>query len=268
MTDSPAQLPATVAVALIVDCQTLDETPQPHRVWVHRDGTVTVPDHQELETQAEQVVSALGGDIPSACSYWLHAPKLKANAPVIPDRASWRIADTEMVSTKSTWTLLTGILGEQVRAALDPVAALAHVQAYLLAGGLPDDPVTHLGYLMAPWTRSGGYRRLRATTPEELQAMLAAGVPITRAASACALDASAQDSAAAMKELARLNLPADTWILMLHALPGAQAVQLLRALPADSGKQLAADLRSLGAHLQGTPVPTRGDIPALLSAAQ
>lgn len=241
--------PAHVVAELVVGCADLDGTQVAHRVWITRTGAVLTPDHASSE---EDVLTALGGHLTHPCAYWLAVPRLTqdtAGTPLTPPaRDTWTFTDTDPLWTqKATWAALTGLLGTPTFTMLDPTLALTHIRAFLAqrAAVLPEDTASHLGYLQAPWTRAGGYRRTRPTTAAELAALLAAGIPVTRVASAAALGATPIEAVRALTALTRLGLPADTLINLLYALPPDRAADLAERLSQDTAAVLAANLTRL-----------------------
>lgn len=253
MSELTASLPANVIAEITAPCRILEGAVEAHRLWIHRDGNVETPDHnREDNGHIEEVVEALGGATFSTCSYWKTAHGFTSGSGVesdkIPDRSTWRFTHTSLWTARGMWTANSAILGVPCVVPNDPVAVLAYTQTYLRVGGeLPDDPVTHIGYLTAPWSRAGGWRRQTHVSPNHLEALLAAGIPVSRAASAAALDLPGEAAQAAVGAIRKLGLPVDFLINILHALPATRALAVLHATPTNRANNLVSNLSRLGA---------------------
>lgn len=252
MSAAEISLPASVIAEITAPCRILEGEIQMHRIWIHRDGNVETPDHEgKNHGNIEEVVEALGGDTFSTCGYWKAAHGFTSGSGVesegIPDRSAWRFTYSSFWTARGMWTANSAILGVPCVVPNDPVAVLAYTQVYLRNGGeLPDDPVTHIGYLASPWSRAGGWRRSSQVSPSHLEALLAAGIPASRAASTAALDLPAEAAQAAVSGIRRLALPLDFLVNLLHALPATRALAVLHATPANHANTLVLNLSRLG----------------------
>lgn len=243
--------PADVAAELLLPCAHAGGDEETHRVWVLRDGGISTPDHF---SEQEEVIAGLGGLNTHPCAYWQAVPLLLKGGSThqgavsripTPDQSRWQFASDTAWTPKAQWSAVTGVLGIVTFSLLHPPTVLAHAQAYRESGGLPDDPVAHIGQLESPWTRQVGYRRTRATTPEEVRGMLSAGVHFSRVAALAALDVTAAQAAEGLESLARLGLPADVLVNLATALPAERAISLLGRLTSAQGESVLVNLPKL-----------------------
>lgn len=249
-------IPATVSAELSVQCGGLDRAYSPHRIWIHRDGNVTTPDHSvSLDTDAEQVAYILQNHPEHTCGYWRFIPQMVKESKTIhlPNVETWHFVECDLWTVKATWTAVSGLLGLGVHTGIDPISVLEYVKVYQSHGKIPSEPLTHLEYLLTPWIREGGHRRSRATTPEELNSLLVAGIPVDRAASAAALDIDGVTAKEVVKHLNQFGLPPDTILQLSYALPPRQIPSLLDHLDLEKGKHITARLSALSVALKENP---------------
>lgn len=263
----PAALPATVSAQVTGECEGPGRAGLRHRVWIHRDGRITAPDHL-ADTDAEQVAKALGDQQANFCHHWLRlndsaGPNVKAmNGETHPSLLTWEMTHETFWTPKAQWAALAGILNSFTFQAMNPQTALMHAQAYVgSAGRLPSRASDHLVWLATPWHRQqGGYRRCRATTPAELTALLAAGVPLDDAATFAVLDVEAATAQQAIRRLRDWGQPADLFVRLCYALPPAEAQTMIKALPDDRGRRLPSILSALNSALLDNPDWTHQDV--------
>jgi hypothetical protein len=210
-------LAASVVAQLSVDCHSnYADTPTRHRIWIHRDGSVTVPDHK---VTAEDTFTALGGVLEHPCAYWSRASK-SANETLEAGKApavlTWTVDHVASAWTsKSMWTFHQALLGQSWADRMDPQTSLAFVQTYLAHGNLPTDLVRQLLTLHDPAARGTGFRRQRPATPEELSRLLDCGVPTHLAADFAACDFDDATATQALAQAQRLGLKPD---IIIHIL--------------------------------------------------
>jgi hypothetical protein len=260
-------IPATVAAEVTGDCEGPGRASVRHRVWVHRDGTISAPDH-DADSAAEQVARALGDEQTHFCQFWVRLNK-SAERPTrslsgIPHRTlpSWRMTYESFWTPQGAWAALTGILNSITFSPINPASALAYAQAYIaVAGRMPDQAFEHLAILATPWVRQhGGYRRRHAVSAEELRALLNAGVPVDNAAVFAALDLTSEQARSGIQALRAWGHPPDLLIRLCYALPPAPAIEVLRGLGPERGKRLPSLLTDLAAFLEKTPDLTEENV--------
>lgn len=240
--------PAHVSAQLSVRCVTPDGSHRRHRIWIARDGSVSTPDHDDPN---DSVITALGGKLTHPCSYWTAAgqatvPALPAGA-TPPGMKDWQF-DGLVTSwtSRSVWTAVSAIAADLTFTSLDPVACLAFAQVFTRHGGeLPNRFPEHVQQLLTPSNRPAGFRRTRATTAAELEALLDAGMPPHNAASAAALDFDAATIRQALHETARLNAPPDFILLVGSVLRPTETVELMSRLDRGSVARAVSMLPSL-----------------------
>lgn len=221
-------LPATLAAEIVAPCNNGER----HRIWVHRDGTVTTPDHSQQDT--DDVARALGHTPSHPCARFQNASN---TTPPQPDRRGIaRLAPPNLdgwcVTTSRTWTALacwttnSAIIGAPTREKFPPTLTLAYLQAYQEHHATPHDLSTHLRYLISPWSRITGWRRTSTVEPEELRAILRAGIPGERAATALTLGLTAATATEITARLGSTPERATEMLLLLaHAMPPMDALQ-------------------------------------------
>lgn len=260
-------IPATVTAEITGECEGPGRTGLRHRVWIHRDGSITAPDHLS-DTDAEQVAKALGDQQANLCHHWLRlndsaGPRAKTtNGEPHQSLLTWQMPYETFWTPKAQWAALAGILNSITFQPMSPKAALAHAQAYVgAAGRLPSRASDHLVWLSTPWNRQqGGYRRRRATTPAELTALLAAGVPLDDAAIFAVLDIEADTAQQAIRRLRDWGQPPDLFVRLCYALPPTEAQTLIKVLPDDRGHRLPSILSALNSALLDNPDWTHQDV--------
>jgi hypothetical protein len=264
-------IPATVAGEIRAECEGPGRNALHHRVWIHRDGSVSAPDHHE-DTDAEQVAKALGDQQVNFCHHWLRlndsagrSGKFSHGEPHI-SLATWDFSYESFWTPKSQWTALAGILNSVSFQPMNPKMALAYAQAYTsVKGKLPSRASDHLAWLATPWARQqGGHRRCRATSAAELASLLSVGVPLDEAAAFAALDIDSDIAQEAIQTLRQWSQPPDLFVRLCYALPPQEALDVLVRLPEHRGKRLPSLLTDLASALPQHPGWTEADIGSFL----
>lgn len=234
-TDS-STLPITVSAQFTVTCKELDTEPARHRILVHRDGKVSCPDHT---SPVEAVMKALGGNINNTCSYWQAVgdavPFTPGNALTDqagpPEMMSWQYDGIVTTWTnQARTTAIAAILGRTYQGSLDPEKALPLQQTFIKNDQLSSDSRNLISQLITPQERPSGYRRPRATTPEELNDLLSLGFGARTAVDLACLDFDKTAAKKALKEVSRLRLPADMIPHLGQVFTPTQTVQILSHL--------------------------------------
>lgn len=249
-------IPATVSAELTARCGGLDRAYDTHRIWIHRNGTVTTPDHSvSLDTDAEQVAYILQNHPEHTCGYWRLIPQIVKESKIVhlPDTRTWVFTYCDLWTVKATWTAVSGLLGSGVHTEIDPVSVLEYVKVYQSHGKMPSEPITHLTYLLAPWHREGGHRRSRITDSVELEQLLEAGIPVDRAASAAALDIDGATAKEVVKQLNHFGLPPDIILQLSYALPPHEIPELLSHFTSETGRHITNRLSALTVALKENP---------------
>lgn len=244
-----SNLKSNIAVELTVDCGTIEEPSQRHRVWVTRSGQVLTPDHH---SDSEAVLVALGGRLTNACAYWKAIPlcldsKSEQVSLKVPDMKNWIISDNPFWSTKACWVAVSAIAGTAAYTQINPEIALYHAKVFQRYDytGNNQSLVNELDYLQFPAHRAGGFRRNRITTVEELEALIDSGLPINRVATAAALDLKAEQIARAIEVLKEFRLPLDLIVNIGYSLPGERIKLFAERLDADKANALSSRLSRL-----------------------
>ncbi len=209
-------LSVTVSVQFTVGCREIDtDSLAQHRILVHRNGVVTCPDHV---SSAEAVMEALGGRVDTTCSYWqavgdsrpfpsdyLLPPPMSP-----PELLTWRFDNVVTSWTnQARTTAVAAILGRTYGGSLDPEKVLPLQKVFIKNNQLASDSKTLITQLLTPQERASGYRRSRATTPEELNELLMLGLRPRTAVDLACLDFDGVTVRKALKEISRLRIPAD-----------------------------------------------------------
>lgn len=244
-------LPSNISVELSVDCQPIGEPMQKHRVWITRRGEVFTPDHHNT---SEDVMTALGGTLSNTCSYWKAIPLLlgsnNSSSPqlITPDIENLKITSSPFWTTKVCWTMLSGLMGSAVYIQINPEIALGHLKIFkkYTHEMNTESLVNDLHYLQSPSSRTGGFRRNRVTTPEELDDLIKSGLPINRVSSAATLDITAEQSKQSVDILKSFRLPSDLLINIAYSLPGERIPNFMRRLTQESADGLPNLLTELG----------------------
>jgi hypothetical protein len=248
-------IPATVTAELIVSCGGPDRPASQHRIWIHRDGTVSTPDHfDETESTAEKVAVALDNNIENICKYWSEVPSVlnndtKKNPPNI---ESWNMRLVGLWTSKSVWTAMTGILGYSTHTLNTPILALAYMKVYKKYGGLPSDAETHLSYLTSPWIREGGWRKTTPVPPKELADILEAGIPVDRAASAAVLGLTKKETNLGVTLLKKYRMPPDLLLQIAYVVNPDRLESFLNQLDEQKAKMLPSRLSKLKENIKTT----------------
>lgn len=222
--------PGTVAAEITAPCTTGER----HRIWIHRDGTVTLPDHPP--TPSELVEEGLGYHHTHPCAR-VHAAAHRDETTTPPrttevNVTGWAITYRSMWTARAMWTANTAFTGVPTYQALPPNDVLAYIHAYRDFGPLPTDIITHLTYLVNPFQRPTGWRRTNAVDASELRHMLDAGMPAERAASALALGLTGSlvtELAAAIGT--RVERAAEPLLVVAYAAEPLAVLARLRACP-------------------------------------
>ena len=250
-------IPATVAAEITGDCEGPGRDSVPHRIWIQRDGSIIAPDHQS-DSAAEQVAQALGDEEINFCQHWLRlndsAGRSGKSLKGTPHRTlpSWAFTYESFWTPQGAWTALAGILNSITFSPISPGSALAYAQAYVSrAGRLPTQAFEHFANLATPWARQqGGYRRRTAVTPQELEALLDAGVPVDNAAVFAVLDLDADAARRGMRALRGWGHPPDLLIRLCYALPPEKALLVLEGLSEERGRRLPSLLTDLATAIE------------------
>lgn len=240
LTTPKADLPASVVAQVSLDCHSdYAETPSRHRIWIHRDGSVTTPDHK---VAAEDAFTALGGILEHPCAYWSRASKSANEAPyggVAPAVRTWNVDRiSSSWTTKSMWTFHQALMGRSWADRMDPARSLSLVQTYLAHGELPTDLARQLMTLHDPAARGSGFRRQRPTSAEELNALLSAGVPNHLAADLAACDFDHDTASRALSQTRRLGLKDDMIIHLATLFTPGEATGLLDQMSTNDARYL------------------------------
>lgn len=237
-------LPATLAAELTVPCDDIDDGIRPHLVWIHRDGTVTTPTHHSSD--AQQVATLLGDIDSTACTYWTTSAQRRHAAKNIPaGREQWRFTHIEMWTPPSMRTAITAITGHIPLESVDPVATLGYMQAFLNHHVEPHDIIDTITRLQHPDRSIVGWRRCAAATPEEVDALLDAGVHVDRLSSAIALDIQPRDAAVIRERLQHAGAPDDLLFVFANTLPASIVAEHLRTADADETRTAVRQLARL-----------------------
>lgn len=230
--------PSTVAAELTVPCVDLGSGPDTHLVWIHRNGTVTTPTHQDSPEQ--QVADVLGDQTWTTCRYW-HAASGKHTAmpPVPSGRESWAFTHVDLWTKNAIWTALTGIIGERVTNVTDPVHALSVMQAYLAHGVEPSDPITTVVMLADPRLDGRGWRRSQPATAVEVLSLLQCGVPTNSVPSAISLDVPADIADLVLRQIRKARLPEELLFGLAYAVPPSRLPDLVQGKTPDEMRALA-----------------------------
>lgn len=252
--------PATVAAEITLPCTQIGRSEESHSVFIHRDGSVTAPNH--LDYTDQQVLTALGEEPNSACAYWLRIPSRRGKGPLPPPegRERWRFTYTDMWTTKAAWTALTGILGQDVPGMIiDPVQALEITQAFLAAGPLPNNTLQVLTNLAVPVTNERGWRRTAPIGHDEVAALLAAGVPADRVGAVAAMGVSPEVARQALTAFRKARVPAETLVYLANAVDPDRIPALVGGLDVDGMDGLLARVSKLREALRdGVMLDTDG----------
>ena len=242
-------LKSNIAVELTVDCETIEEPSQRHRIWITRSGEVLTPDHH---SNSEAVMIALGGKLTNACAYWKAIPlcldsKAESVSFKVPNMKNWIITNNPFWSSKVCWVALSGIIGTAIYNQLDPEMALYHAKVFQKYDytGNNKSLVNELDYLQFPAHRAGGFRRNRVTTAKELEELIESGLPINRVATAAALDLRADQITRAIQVLKGFRLPLDLVVNIGYSLPGERIESFVEQLDADKANSLSNRLSKL-----------------------
>lgn len=262
---------ATIAAEITGECAGPGRETLRHRIWIHRDGSITAPDHVH-DSDAEQVAKALGDDEINLCQYWLRfndpEGRKGKSATGTPHRTlpGWEMTYESFWTPKAQWTALAGILNYIAFSPINPGWALSYTQTYLeKAGHLPNKPSDHMANLATPWARQqGGYRRLHPVLASELGALLDAGVATDHASLFAILDIEPQIASAAITQLKQWGHPGDLFIRLCYALPPADALATLQEMSAERGKRLPSLLGALQIAIENNPDMLESQVRAFL----
>lgn len=239
-------IPSNIAVEITLNCETIEEKNQVHRIWItRRDAEVITPDHA---SEGELIVKALGGKMLNPCSYWRDVPRLfhggkVDNAWAPQDISSWEITNTAFWDKSVVWIFLSALLGKAATSQLNAGQALEHAKIYQKYRNKESFALLEeLEYLQTPWKRSGGYRKTTNTTNEELELMMKTGLPINRVASAIALGLTHDEIASAGALLRKNNLPVDYILNLAYLIPAERLVKLLAEMSSEQIKNLPVAL--------------------------
>lgn len=265
-----AQPLATVAAEIVGDCEGPGRTGVRHRIWIHRDGSVTAVDHSG-DSNAEQVARALGDSEANFCQHWLAVAETlpaKKKFSGVPHRTllTWTMPYESFWTPKAQWSALAGVLNSATLTPLNPRLALEYCQTYVAkAGRLPSATTEHFANLSTPWARQqGGYRRTSPITAAALGALLDAGVPVEHASVFALLDIDDAVARRAIDILRKWGHPADLMVRLCYALPGAEALHVLEGMSPDRGKRLPSLLSELQERLADNTTMTNADVAAFL----
>jgi len=262
---------ATVAAEIMGECSGPGRETLRHRIWIHRDGSTTAPDHIH-DSDAEQVAKALGDDEINFCQYWLRFNESDGRsgkfATGIPHRTlpGWEMTYESFWTPKAQWTALAGILNYIAFSPINPGWALGYTQTYLeKSGRLPNKPSDHMANLATPWARQqGGYRRLRPVLASELGALLDAGVAADHASLFAILDIEAHIAHSATTQLKKWGHPADLFIRLCYALPPTEALATLQEMSEERGRRLPSLLGALQIAIEDNPTMLESQVKAFL----
>lgn len=261
---------ATVAAEIVGDCEGPGRTGIRHRIWIHRDGSVTAIDHSG-DSNAEQVARALGDSEANFCQHWLalaEPTSAKRKFSGRPHRTllNWTMAYESFWTPKAQWTALAGILNSATLTPINPRLALEYCQTYVAkAGRLPSAPTEHFANLSTPWARQqGGFRRNSAVSAAELGALLDAGVPVEHASVFALLAIDAAVAHRAIDILRRWGHPADLMVRLCYALPSVEALHVLEEIGAERGRRLPSLLSELQERFAANSTMTNADVSAFL----
>lgn len=250
--------PATVSAELRVPCLEVGSVSEvEHAIYLHRDGSVTAPDH--VESTEQQVLSALGQESQSACHYWLNVPTRRSQpATPPPGREHWRFTYIDLWTTKAAWTALAGIAGQEMPGfVVDPVQALEVLQAFLVAEKVPDDLVQTFGLLAAPTQNERGWRRVEPVRGDEVAALLDAGVPADRVASIAAMGVPADVARVVLRALRKARMPNETLVYLANAVDPTRLPALIENMDHDGLEGLLGRVSILRERLRdGAPYDT------------
>lgn len=247
-------LPSNISVELSVDCQPIGEPTQKHRIWIARRGEVFTPDHHNT---SEEVAIALGGTLANTCSYWKAIPVLlgaNSSSPklITPNIENWRIVNNPFWTSKVCWTMLSGLTGFAVYTQLEPEIALSHLKVFKKYANKmnTESLINDLQYLQSPSSRTGGFRRNRITTPEELEDLINSGLPMNRVSSAATLDITAEQAKESVEVLKSFRLPLDLLINIAYSLPGDRIPNFMGRLTQETAEALPSRLSELGKNAE------------------
>lgn len=238
--------PASVAAELAVPCSDIGRPESSHLVRIHRNGSVTTPDHHDSTEQ--QVAEVLGDAEWTTCAYW-HAAAARHSAlpnEIPAGRNRWEFTFVDLWTRRATWTALSGLLGERVETVVvDPVHVLGSVQAYLSVGMYPGDPIAVFCRLADPKLDERGWRRATPSTPVEVASFLQVGVPIDRVPSAVSLGVTPEVADVVIRQLRRARLPEELLFSLAYAVEPNRLPNLISGLSADDVRLLGARLSAL-----------------------
>lgn len=222
-------LPVGVVAVFSCDCTTSGLTNR-HRVVLHRDGTVTTPDHSD---EVSTAVMALGGRLDGTCGHWRDAAdgNRELPRPAPPSFLTWQLDGQPGVWTPAA--LSTGRLAMPVyQLPTDPGTALPYLQAFLRTDGSTRVNLSRqLEMLLTPQTRDAAYRRTRATTVQEVVDLLDAGCPLELVADLACLDFTAEDMRAMRPVLRERGAPVWIVAMMGELLTPGQVTRVVAAWP-------------------------------------
>lgn len=260
-----ASEPATLAVEVTAPCRDNEQ----HRIWVHRDGSVTVPDH--TATGPEDVAHALGYIPHHPCALFLRSSTTGQHTPSPPnpsapgvDVTQWRVTQRQVCTAAACWVANTAITGVTFYDNIAPWRTLAYMQVYQAHERTPRDVPTHLRYLTSPWSRPTGWRREEPVMPEELDEILSAGIPAERAASALALGLTG-DSVRSIRSRLRGNRAqqVETLLMLAHAIAPHETMRYLDQGTPVATSEMLHRCHQLKARLADGSLPLV-DVPSVL----
>lgn len=246
------QSPPPLVNELVMECLDRNNFVALHRVWIARDGTITLPDHTNGYDH-ENVISALGGQPDTPCSHWSITRKTRNNPEnrealnfPPPNIMSWTYTHEQQWTQRSMWTANSALLGQLEFRNLPPVTALTNAQALLNAAAISNETLADALFLLAnPWERDQGWRRTKPVPTATVLAYLNAGVSPELVPDVAALDVPPSIARTLIAQFSQYGLPQTALVAAASILPVADLAALGTQLTSDVARNLPLRLHRL-----------------------